>query len=172
MAPGSQSRSRRPAWRSGRENFACRSICSANRIRRCPRATRRFSTAKCSATSRWTRATAATCRTLSATSTARSAFPTGGPKANRDTFASSDLNPSTGYSPRPRNSGRSSAGRPPAAGAPCAGDLVRGTDSIGTLTEDDYVGQDNQDPELAPDSTACATSKRSASSPARDARPR
>ena len=27
------------------------------------------------------------------------------------------------------------------------GDLVRGTDSIGTLTEDDYVGQDNQDPE-------------------------
>ena len=27
------------------------------------------------------------------------------------------------------------------------GDLVPGTDSIGTLTEDDYVGQDNQDPE-------------------------
>jgi hypothetical protein len=27
------------------------------------------------------------------------------------------------------------------------GDLVRGTDSIGTLIEDDYVGQDNQDPE-------------------------
>ena len=24
---------------------------------------------------------------------------------------------------------------------------MRGTDSIGTLTEDDYVGQDNQDPE-------------------------
>jgi phage tail sheath protein FI len=27
------------------------------------------------------------------------------------------------------------------------GDLVRGNDSIGTLTEDDYVGQDSQDPE-------------------------
>ena len=27
------------------------------------------------------------------------------------------------------------------------GDPVRGTDSIGTLTEDDYIGQDNQDPE-------------------------
>jgi uncharacterized protein len=27
------------------------------------------------------------------------------------------------------------------------GDLVRGTDSIATLTEDDYIGQDNQDPE-------------------------
>ena len=27
------------------------------------------------------------------------------------------------------------------------GDLVSGTDSIGTLTEDDYVGQDSQDPE-------------------------
>ena len=27
------------------------------------------------------------------------------------------------------------------------GDLVSGTDSIGTLTEDDYIGQDSQDPE-------------------------
>jgi phage tail sheath protein FI len=27
------------------------------------------------------------------------------------------------------------------------GDLVRGSDSIATLTEDDYIGQDNQDPE-------------------------
>ena len=59
----------------------------------------------------------------------------------------SDLNPSTDIRLGPETlfdvlpDGR----RRPARHA--LGDLVRGTDSIGTLTEDDYVGQDNQDPE-------------------------
>jgi uncharacterized protein len=59
----------------------------------------------------------------------------------------SDLDPSTDIRLGPENlvdvlpDGR----RRPARYA--VGDLVRGTDSIATLTEDDYIGQDNQDPE-------------------------
>jgi len=59
----------------------------------------------------------------------------------------SDLNPSTDIRLGPETlvdvlpDGR----RRPARHA--LGDPVRGTDSIGTLTEDDYIGQDNQDPE-------------------------
>jgi hypothetical protein len=59
----------------------------------------------------------------------------------------SDLNPSTDIRLGPETlfdvlpDGR----RRPARHA--LGDLVRGTDSIGTLTEDDYAGQDSQDPE-------------------------
>jgi phage tail sheath protein FI len=59
----------------------------------------------------------------------------------------SDLNPSTDIRLGPETlvdilpDGR----RRPARHA--LGDLVRGTDSIGTLTADDYVGQDSQDPE-------------------------